>query len=175
MVRQEDKDKKLAQYKADLAEAKVAVVADYRGLTVEQLSQLRADLYKQNAKFSVVKNTLMKIAIKGTDGESLDDCFQGPMAVMFGFDDEVSPTKTLKTFLQKAKIGEIKAGVLGKQRLSQQEVLDMADLPPIEELRGKLLGAINSPLSGLVASLAGPQRGLVNVLDQYAKMKEGQA
>lgn len=174
MVRLADKEKKLQQYQTDLENAKVAVVAEYRGLDVAQLSELRSALFKQNAKFTVVKNTLMKRAIKGTDGEALEDLFQGPMAVLFGFADEVPPTKTLKEFLQKAKIGEIKGGLIGSQKLSQQEVLRMAELPSLDELRAKLLGVINSPLSGLVMSLAGPQRGLVNVLDQYAKQKEAQ-
>ena len=66
-----DKERKYAQYKEDLEKAKVAVVAEYRGLTVEQLSGLRRDLYKQDAKFSIVKNTIIKRAIKGTDGEAL--------------------------------------------------------------------------------------------------------
>lgn len=172
MARLVDKEKKLAQYQQDFANAKVAVVAEYRGLTVAQLSELRSALFPQQAKFSVVKNTLVKRAIKGTDGAALEDYFQGPMAVLFGFDDEVKPTKTLKDFLQKAKIGEIKGGYMAGQKLSRQEVLDLADLPSIEELRGKLLGALNAPLAGLVMNLAGPQRALVTVLDQYAQHKE---
>jgi large subunit ribosomal protein L10 len=170
-----DKQKKFDQYKEDLEQAKVAIVADYRGLSVAQLSDLRQTLFKQDAKFSVVKNTLMKRAIHGTDGATLEDFLQGPMAVLFGFGDEITPTKTLKEFLQKAKIGEIKGGYIGGQKLSQKEALALAELPPLEELRGMLLGAINSPLAGLVMSLAGPQRALVNVLDQYAKQKEQMA
>jgi len=175
VVRLADKEKKLAQYQEDLEKAKVAIVAEYRGLTVEQLSVLRSDLFKQSAKFSVVKNTLMKRAIKGTDGESLEEFFQGPMAVLFGFGDEVPPTKTLKEFLQKAKLGEIKGGVLGNQKLSQKEVLEMAELPSLDELRGKLLSAINSPLAGLVQSLVGPQQALVRILNQYAETLPKQA
>lgn len=174
MARLVDKERKVEQYKQDLEKAKVTIVAEYRGLTVAQLSELRNNLFKQDAKFSVIKNTLMKRAVKGTDGESLEEYFQGPMAVMFGFQDEVPPTKTLKDFLQKAKIGEIKGGFLAGQKLSRQEVLSLAELPSLDELRAKLLGAINSPLSGLVMSLSGPQRALVNVLDQYAKQKEQQ-
>ncbi len=166
------KEKRVAGYQKDFEKATVAVVADYRGLTVEQVSQLRRELFQMNAKFMVVKNTLMKRALKGTDGEAMLDLFQGPMALLLGFEDEVAPTKALKTFLQKAKIGEIKGGYLGQQSLSRQEVLDLADLPSFNELRAKLLGAINSPCSGLVMSLAGPQRALVTVLDQYAKQKQ---
>lgn len=172
MVRLADKERKLAEYRVDLENAKVAVVANYTGLTVEQLSSLRQNLFKHKAKFMVVKNTLMKRAIKGTPVESLDDLFKGPMAILFGFEDEIAPTKALKEFFQKAKIGEIQGGYLDGQRLSKAEVNSMADLPPLEELRAKLLGAINAPLAGLVMSLSGPQRALVNILDQYAKQKE---
>ncbi len=175
MVRLADKEKKLKQYQTDLEQAKVTVVAEYRGLTVAQLSALRSDLFKQDAKFSIVKNTLIKRAIKGTDGEALEDLFQGPMAVLFGFGDEITPTKTLKEFLQKNKIGEIKGGALAGQRLSKREVLDLAELPPLDELRAKLVGVIHSPMANLVTAVSGPQRGLVNVLDQYAKVKEQQA
>ncbi len=175
MARLVDKERKLEQYKNDLSAAKIEIVAEYRGLSVEQLSTLRRDLFKQDAKFTIVKNTIAKRAIKGTDGEALEDLFQGPVGVLFGFSDEVPPAKTLKEFFQKAKIGEIKGGLLGSQKLSRQEVLELADLPSLDELRAKLLGAINSPLSGLVMSLAGPQRALVNVLDQYAKQKEQQS
>jgi large subunit ribosomal protein L10 len=169
-----DKEKKLNQYKEDLQSAKVAIVADYRGLTVAQLSELRNNLFKQNAKFSIVKNTLIKRAVKGTDGEALEEFFQGPMAVLFGFEDEVAPTKTLKEFIQKAKIGEIKGGYIAGQKLSKEDVLSMAELPPLNELRAKLLGAINSPLVGLVGAINSQQRSLVNVLDQLAKHKEQQ-
>ena len=71
---------------------------------------------------------------------------------MLGYSDEVLPTKTLKDYLQKAKLGEIKGGFIGQQVLSQQDVLTLAELPPLDELRGKLLGVINSPLAGLVMS-----------------------
>src|SRR5690606_28803713 len=141
--------------------------------TVAQLSELRSNLFKQNAKFTIVKNTLAKRAVQGTDGEALNEFFQGPMAVLLGFDEVIPPTKTLKEFLAKAKIGGIKGGLLGGQKLSGKEVLELADLPPLEELRGKLLSAINSPQAGLVMSLVGPQRALVTILDQYAKTKEG--
>lgn len=172
MARLVDKERKLKQYKEDIENAKVAVVAEYRGLNVAQLTDLRRQLYKQDAKFTIIKNTIFKRAIKGTDGEALEDYFQGPMAVLFGFADEIAPTKTLKEFLQKAKIGEIKGGYMAGQKLSQREVLDLADMPPLETLRAKLLGAINSPLAGLVMAIGGPQQALVNVLDQYAKLKE---
>ncbi len=174
MARLVDKERKFAQYKEDLQNAKVAVIADYRGLTVSQLSQLRGTLFPQKAKFSIVKNTIIKRALKETDTTAMEEFFQGPMAVMFGFEDEIQPTKTLKEFLQKAKIGEIKGGYMAGSKLSRQEVMDLAEMPPLEELRGKLVGAINSPLAGIVAAISSQQRGLVNVLDQYAKQKEAQ-
>jgi large subunit ribosomal protein L10 len=172
VAKREDKEQKYGNYTESLQKAKVAVVAEYRGLSVAQLSALRADLFKQDACFTVVKNTLMKRAIKGTDGAALEPLFEGPMAVLFGFGDEVPPVKTLKDFLNKSKIGEIKGGYIGSQLLSKQEALALADLPSLDELRAKLLGVINSPLVGIVGAISSQQRGLVNVLDQYSKTLE---
>lgn len=172
VVRLADKEKKLAHYQAALEKAKIAVVAEYRGLSVAQLATLREALFPQGAEFTVIKNTLAKLALKGTDGEALVEMLQGPNALLLGYEDEVQPTKTLKEFLQKAKIGEIKGGVMAGQLLSRSEVLELAELPSLDELRAKLLGAINSPLVGTVRAIGSQQQALVTVLEQYAKTKE---
>lgn len=172
MVRLADKEKKLAHYQEAFGKAKITVVAEYRGLNVAQLATLRETLFSQNAEFTVVKNTLAKLAVKGTDGEALTELLQGPNALLLGYEDEVQPTKALKEFLQKSKIGEIKGGYMAGQLLSRQDVLDLAELPSLDELRAKLLGAINSPLVGTVRAIGSQQQALVTVLEQYAKTKE---
>lgn len=160
--------------KAELSQATVAVVADYRGLTVAELTQLRRELYKQEARFTVAKNTLTRHAIKDTDLQLLDGYLKGPTALLIGRADQVGPVKTLTEFLKKnKKANEIRGGCLDGKLLSRTEVDQLAKLPPFEELRGQLVGAINSPLSGIVSALSSPQRGLVNVLDQYAKRLQG--
>lgn len=172
MVRLADKQKKFDQYLEDWQNSKVAVFAEYRGLSVAQLTDLRGQLFKQDAKFTVVKNTIFLRALKQLGEDKINHQFTGPIAVLMGFSDEVPPVKTLKGFLAKAKIGEIKGGYLEGAALTANEVKDLAELPPIDELRGKLVGAINSPLAGLVGALNSPARSLVYVLDQVAKQKE---
>jgi large subunit ribosomal protein L10 len=163
------------QLKSELDKATIAIVADYRGLTVAELTELRRELFKQDAQFTVAKNTLTKHALKGTGMSVLNDALKGPTALLIGRADQVAPVKTLTTFLTKnKKPNEIRGGYLDGKLLSRAEVEQLAKLPPIEELRGKLVGAINSPLSGTVAALSSPQRGLVNVLDQYAKKLQEQ-
>ena len=172
MVQLADKQKQQATYEECFEKAKVAVIADYRGLTVGQLTQLRGELFQQDAKFVVVKNTILKRVIKGNQYAELEEFFKGPNAVLFGFGDEITPLKTLKKFLKEKKIGEIKGGMLGSEKLSADQVNEIADMPSLEVLRGKLLGAINTPNARLVAAIASPLTGLVNVLDQYTKKLE---
>lgn len=160
--------------KQALDKATVAVVADYRGLTVADLTQLRRELYQLDASFTVAKNTLTRHALKDTSKEVLDPCLKGPTALLIGRGDQVAPVKALAKFLSaNKKPNEIRGGFLDGKLLSRAEVDQLAKLPPLEELRGQLVGAINSPLSGIVSVISSPQRGLVNVLDQYAKRLQG--
>lgn len=164
------KKETVEKLKEQLSLATVAVVADYRGLTVADLTQLRRELYKENAQITVTKNTLTKNAIQDTDQAVLNTYLKGPTALLIGRADQVTPVKILTEFLKKnKKENEIRGGFLDGKLLSPAEVDQLAKLPPIEELRGKLVGAINSPLSGIVSVISSPQRGLVNVLDQYSK------
>lgn len=158
--------------KTQMKDATIAVVADYRGLSVEELTQLRAELYKESAQFTVVKNTLMRRVVKDTDKEPLTPYLSGPTAILWGTGDQIAPVKVLKKFLtQGKKTNEIRGGLLEGKGLSAAEVEQLAKLPPFDELRGMLVSAINSPLAGIVGAISSPQRGLVNVLDQYAKTK----
>jgi len=164
------KKETVAQLKAELDKATIAVVADYRGLSVAELTELRRELYKENARFTVAKNTLTKHALQDSDKAVLNSVLKGPTAIVIGLADQVAPVKILTTFLAKnKKDNEIRGGFLDGKLLSRAEVEQLAKLPPLEELRGQLVGAINSPLAGIVAAISSPQRGLVNVLDQYAK------
>lgn len=149
--------------------AAVAFVVDYRGLTVSQLTELRRELYKNDAQLTVMKNTMLKRAVEGTEMEPLTEFLAGPTALAIGRSDQVVPIKVVKKYLKDHKMkNEVRGGVLDGKALSEAEVTQLATLPSLDELRGKLLGGIASPLNGLVAAISGPQRGLVNVLDQYA-------
>ncbi len=169
------KKETVSKLQEELNRATVAVIADYRGLTVAELTELRRELFKQDAQFAVAKNTLAKHAIQDSDKGVLATYLKGPTALLLGRGDQVAPVKTLTEFLKKnKKDNEIRGGVLDGKLLSKAEVDQLAKLPSIEVLRGQLVGAINSPLAGIVNVISSPQRGLVNVLDQYAKRLQQQ-
>lgn len=152
----------------DLKDAKSIVLADYRGMTMKQLEDLRKALRSVNAKFIVAKNTLLKISL-GDLGEKLSDYFKEPTAVLISKGDEVAPLKELAKFFKTFQKPVIKAGVLGKDILTSGDVERLGHLPTREVLLAQLLGNLNSPISGLVYALNGNLQKLVLVLSKIKK------
>ena len=103
------KSEKISQMKEKIEKAKVAIVTDYKGLSVEEITKLRRSIQKEDGDYMVTKNTLAKIAVKGTEYEVLADSLAGPVAIAFGFDDQVAPAKALAKFIKETKKGEILA------------------------------------------------------------------
>ena len=171
MATKEFKNEKIEHYKKQFENAKVAVVADYRGLTVEEITELRRALQAQQSDLTVTKNTLCKVAAKGTDFEVISELMQGPTAVAFGFGDEVASAKVLAKFIKENKKGEILGAVLDGKVLSADEAKKLASMPSKEELYAKILGSINSPASGLVYSINGVMSALVRAIDAVSKQK----
>ena len=165
------KQEKIEQMKENFAKAKVAVVTEYRGLTVEEITKLRRALQKENSDYMVTKNTLAKVAAKGTQFEVLEEVLKGPVAIAFGFADEVAPAKVLKKFIKEAKKGQVIAAALDGKLLDAKETEVLADLPSKEELYAKMLGCINSPATGIAGAVNAVMSGLVRAMDQVAKQK----
>ncbi|MDH4380018.1 MAG: 50S ribosomal protein L10 [Vampirovibrionales bacterium] len=158
-----------------LNKASVAYVFDYRGLTVAEITKLRRKLYKTDAVLIVTKNTLLRRAITGTNKEAMMPFLAGPTAILYGYGDQVAPLKAMKEFLKetkKEKDNVIRGGVLDGAALSPADVDQLAKLPSREVLLAQLVGGIASPSRGLVAAISGPQRSLVNVLDQFAQKQQ---
>lgn len=147
------KSEKIDEIKSKIEKAQVAVITDYKGLSVEEITNLRRAIQQDGGDYMVTKNTLAKIAIKGTPYEVLADKLTGPVALAFGFKDPVTPAKAVKTFIDKVKKGEILGAVLDGKLLSVEETKKLAALPSKEELIAKLLGSLNSPASGIVGSI----------------------
>lgn len=165
------KQDKVELMKEKFAKAKVAVVTDYKGLTVEEITKLRRELQKQEGDYMVTKNTLAKIATKGTQYEVLDEAMKGPVAIAFGFKDEVAPAKVLTKFIKDVKKGEILSAALDGKLLTKKEAEALSNLPSKEELYAKMLGSINSPATGIVGAINAVMSGLVRAMDQVAKKK----
>ncbi len=165
------KQEKIEAMKENFSKAKVAVVTEYRGFTVEEITNLRRNLQKENSDYMVTKNTLAKVASKGTQFEVLADTLKGPVAIAFGFHDEVAPAKIVTKFIKEVKKGEIIGAALDGKLLSAKETEVLANLPSKEELYAKMLGSINSPATGIVGAVNAVMSSLVRAMDQVAKQK----
>ena len=158
------KDEKIEKIKEKVDKAQVAILTNYQGLTVEEITKLRRSIQQGGGDYMVTKNTLTKIAIKDTPYEVLSDSLKGPSAIAFGFEDPVSPAKALSKFIKDAKKGEIVAAVLEGKLLSAQEAKALANLPTKEELYAKMLGCVNSPATGIVGSINAVMAQLTRVM-----------
>lgn len=167
----EEKQRIVEMLNAEWSQADAGVVTHYRGLTVAQMGELRRRLRAAGVSYQVVKNTLAKRAAAGTGFASLEEMLVGPTAVASG-GDAVAMAKALADFAREHKALEIKGGILGGKRIGEEEVKALASLPPREVLLAKLLGSIQSPISGLVRTLAEVPASFVRVLASVRDQKQ---
>ncbi len=167
-----EKASSIAELRERLAAARGAVLADFRGFSVADLTELRTLLRKSGAEFAVVKNTLAKIAVRDTPLAGLSAYFEGPTAIAIGRTDPVGPSKVLSTWGKSRPGFTVKAGVLEGQVVGPADVLVLGDLPPREILLARMLGAFQAPLQGLASVLSAQVRALASVLEQVRKRKE---
>lgn len=158
------KNDKVALIKEKIDKAQVAIVTEYKGLSVEEITKLRREIQKDGGDYMVTKNTLAKLAIKGTPYEVLSEVLKGPIAIAFGFEDQVAPAKALSKFIKETKKGEILAAAMDGQLMSAADAKALANLPSREELYAKMLGCINSPATGIVGSVNAVMSSLVRAV-----------
>jgi large subunit ribosomal protein L10 len=175
-VNKQQKQDRVDQLRDELASASGVVVATYDGLSVEQSTGLRVELRKSGSKLRMVKNTLARLSVQGTDHEGLAALLTGPNFIAFGT-DPVAPAKAL---VKAAKdVGDrivIKGGVLNGKFLTAADVDALSKLPGKDELRAKLLGMLAAVPSKFVNQLAAVPRGMVTVLSaRKDKLEEGAA
>jgi large subunit ribosomal protein L10 len=166
------KDQVVELFAAKLATAKAAFLADYRGLTVDEVNDLRNKLRDAGVDYHVVKNTLLRIASKDTPFTCWDEYLTGPTAIAIAQDDPVAPAKVLSEYAKASKDFELKVCVLEGKILSNDEIKALSELPSREVLLAKILGSINAPTSNFVGVLAAVPRSLVQVLGAIKDQKE---
>ncbi len=161
--KQQDLDELVDKMKS----AKSVVLSEYRGTPVKDVDKFRAAMRKENVYTKVYKVTLVNKALQALGIDQAVD-FKLPVVLSFSSEDEVAPARIVKQVSKEVKTIDILSGVVGGSLLNKEQMMVLADLPSKQELRAKLVGTINAPVSGFVNVLAGNIRGLINVLNAVA-------
>ena len=164
-MQRSDKERVVAELTERLKSSETVIVADYRGLTMPQIDELRTRLIEAGARFHVVKNTLTKRAAEEAGADSLLALLEGPTALAFieSGGDPVAVAKALGDTAKSTQVLEIRGGVLEGKAMSAEQVGDLAKLPPLDVLRGQVMGAIVAPLQTVVGLFNAPLRDLVGL------------
>jgi len=173
-LNKENKQQVVAELHEKLQRAKAVFLADFRGMNVGKATDLRNELRKASVEYKVVKNTLLDLASRETDKESLSPHYIGPTAIAFSYDDPVAAAKVLSRFAKEQQATfKLKAGILSGKMISVADIQALADLPSREVLIAKLLGTMQAPTANFVGVLAAVPASFVRLLGAIKAQKEG--
>lgn len=169
------KKAKVEELSKKIKEAKSFVLADYRGLTVEQDTQLRRAMREAGIEYTVQKNSIVRFAAKENGYDDLDEYLNGPTAIALSVEDPVSPSRVLAKFAKDFNKLEIKAGIVEGKVLDLEGIKSIANLPSREELVARVVGGLSGPLYGIVNVLNANIRGLAVALNAIVEKKQAEA
>src|SRR5215204_2385827 len=171
-----DKERLVAELSDRLKNTQTLIVADYRGLTVTDIDKLRGELLEHGARFQVVKNTLTRRAAEDAGADALLALLEGPTAIAFleADGDPVAVAKAIGATSRETKVLAVRGGILDGRPITAAEIDSLAKLPPFDQLRGQVLGAITAPLYAVVGLFNAPLQNLVGLLDARIEQLGGE-
>jgi large subunit ribosomal protein L10 len=175
-VKKEDKERLVTELTERLKSTDTLLVADYRGLTMPQIDDLRSKLLEHGARFAVVKNTLTRRAAEAAGSDTLLALLEGPTAIAFleSDGDPVAVAKALVDAARETRVLELRGGMLEGRPVEPGEIESLAKLPPLDILRGQVLGAVTAPLTGIVALFTAPLQDLYGLIDARIEQLQAQ-
>ncbi|MFA6215919.1 MAG: 50S ribosomal protein L10 [Patescibacteria group bacterium] len=166
------KDEEIKKLAEELSRAKSLVFVNFNGLKVKEIEDLRKRCRKENIGYTVIKKTLMKMALKNAGLTDIDPkSFSAESALVLGYEDEIAPARVIETFAKEHEALKAFGGVLDGKFVGRDKVVELSKLPSKEELLAKVIGSIKAPVSGFVNVLAGNLRNLVCVLSAIKEAK----
>jgi len=172
-ARKEQKAEQVDLLTEKLKKAKVAVLTDYRGLTVSQMQELRGKLRAGNVEYRVIKNTLARRAADAAGYKDLESELKGPVAIAFGYGDLSLPPRLINEFVRTTRLKvDVVGGLVEGRVVDRDQMRQLADLPSREVLLAQLLGTLQSPVAQLVGIMQTPVQQLIGVLDAYKSKLE---
>ena len=172
-ARKEQKVEQVELLAEKLKKAKVAVLTDYRGLTVSQMQDLRGKLRGGDVEYRVIKNTIARRAAEAAGHPQLQSELKGPIAIAFGYDDLGVPARLINEFVRTTRLKlEVVGGLVEGRVFNRDQIKQLADLPSREVLIAQLMGTLQSPVAQLVGIMQAPVQQLVGVLNAYQEKLE---
>jgi large subunit ribosomal protein L10 len=168
-ISKQRKEELVANYAEWLKQSQAVILTEYIGLSMKQIDDLRSKVREAGGEFHIVKNTLGKLAFERAGLEVPESLMEGSTAAAFAFNDAPAMAKVLTEFARTSEFVKIKAGYLENRLITDVEVKNLADLPPLPVMRAQLLGVINAPASKLVRTLAEPARQVAAVIKAFAE------
>jgi large subunit ribosomal protein L10 len=174
-VKKEDKERVVAELTERLRTSETLIVADYRGLTMPQIDELRGRLLEHGARFAVVKNTLTRRAAEAAGADSLLALLEGPTAIAFleSDGDPVAVAKALADTARQTRVLVVRGGLLEGRPIEAGDIEELAKLPAPDVLRSQVLGAITAPLTSVLALFGAPLQDLVGLIDARVDQLSG--
>jgi large subunit ribosomal protein L10 len=176
-VEKQQKQRVVEELADRLRETQTLIVADYRGLTMPQIDGLRSELLKHGARFRVVKNTLTRRAAEAAGADAVLALLEGPSAIAFleTDGDPVAVAKALGAATRETRVLAVKGGLLDGRAITAADVENLAKLPPLDQLRGQVLGAVTAPLYTIVGLFTAPLQNLVGLIDARIEQLQAEA